>query len=412
MPKRANRIPGIKQLPSGKWQARLYHDSGEESRNFDRLEDAERWRRNLKSELDRCGDGVERKDKKWVATFIDESGVYTASFDDVDSANKWVARAELASEDGKPIDPEAARIKFSKYVETWKSSKVEISGKTLATYNSQLKLYLLPNFGDRKLTSISTSDVKSWVGDMSKAGVGATTIRQCYRLLHQILESALADEFLGRNPAIGIKLPKIVAGKKVGLTRQQLLELADACGDHKPLIVLMGTCGLRVNEALALRAENIDLINGTVEVKHSWTTDEFGKKLRDQNGEFVPGSTKTDNERVIPLPEQALELLQPLLATKNPKDWVFVGKSGGALDYGHFRRAIFGPAVKSLGLAKVTPHTLRHTCASLLISLGAPITTVSYILGHASIKMTLDVYGHFYEDDTFDWMKKLGQSFT
>ena len=91
MPKRANRIPGIKQLSSGKWQARLFYEGGEESRNFDRLEDAERWKRNLKSELDRCADGVERKKRKWVATFIDESGVYTKSFDNVDSANKWIA---------------------------------------------------------------------------------------------------------------------------------------------------------------------------------------------------------------------------------------------------------------------------------------------------------------------------------
>ncbi len=408
MPKRANRIPGIKQLPSGKWQARLYHERGEESKNFDRLEDAERWKRNLKSELDRCGDGVERKDKKWVATFIDESGVYTKSFDDVDSANKWVARAELASEDGKPIDPEASRVKFSKYVESWKSSKVEISGKTLATYNSQLKLYLLPKFGDRKLTSITTSDVKSWVGDMAKAGVGSTTIRQCYRLLHQILQSALIDELLGRNPAVGVKLPKIVTKKKIGLTREQLFDLAEECGDQKALVILMGTCGLRVNEALALRVEDFDLDAKTVEVKHSWTTDEFGKKLRDKDGNFIPGSTKTDEERTIPLPEPTLDLLLPLLAHKGPKDWVFTGKSGGVLEYGQFRRAIFSPATKRLKLVNVTPHTLRHTCASLLISLGAPITTVSYVLGHASVKMTLDIYGHYYEDDTREWMRRLG----
>ena len=409
MPKRKNRTPGIKQLENGKWQARLYHERGEESRNFDRQEDAERWKRNLKSELDRCGEGVSRTGKEWVASFIDESGVYSKSFDDVDSANKWVVRAELAAEDGRPIDPEVARVSFAKYLESWKASKVDVSGKTLATYNSQLRLYLIPEFGERKLTGISTSGIKYWVGELSRSGVGATTIRQSYRLLHQILQSALIDELLGRNPAVGIKLPKILTKKKLGLTREQMFELAKECGDQKPLVVLMGTCGLRVNEALALRVENFDLDAKTVEVKHSWTTDEFGKKLRDEDGNFVPGSTKTDEERTIPLPDTTLGLVKPLLAGKSPSDWVFMGKNGNVLDYGYFRRAIFKPAAERLKLKNVTPHTLRHTCASLLISLGAPITTVSYILGHASAKMTLDIYGHYYEDDTKIWIDRLNQ---
>jgi integrase len=412
MPKRANRIPGIKQLQGGKWQARVFHQGGEESRNFERLEDAERWKRNIKSELDRCGDGVERKAKKWVATFIDETGIYTKSFDDVDSANKWVTRAEVASEDGRPIDPVAARVTFEKYLESWRKTKIDTSGKTLATYNSQLRLYILPEFGDKKLTGISTSDIRKWVGDLSTKSVGATTIRQSYRLLHQILQSALVDELLGRNPAVGIKLPKIVTKKKLGLTKEQLLALADACGDQKSLVLFMGICGLRINEALALRVENFDLKNKTVEVKHSWTTDEFGKKLRDAEGNFVPGSTKTDEERTIPVPSFVLDALMPNLEKKAPSDWVFIGKTGTVLDYGYFRRATFKPAVEKLKLMNVTTHTLRHTCASLLISLGTPITTVSYILGHASVKMTLDIYGHYYEDDTTSWMSALGDHFS
>ena len=408
MPKKVNRIPGIKQLSTGMWQARLFHNGGEESRNFERREDAERWKRNLRSELDRCAEGVQRKKQKWVATFIDESGVYSKTFDGVDSANKWIARAELASEDGRPIDSESERVTFEDFVVEWKKGKLDISGKTLGTYKSQLKRYLLPSFSERKLTSITTSDIKKWVAALADGGVGPTTIRQSYRLLHQILQSALEDELLGRNPAIGMKLPKIVAKKKLALTREQLHALANACGKYRPLVLFMGTCGLRINEALALRVQDFDIGNSAVNVKHSWTTDEFGKKPRDENGEFVPGSTKTNEERTVPVPASLLEIIKPLLKGKRDRDWVFVGANGNALDYGYFRRSYLDPAVKKLGLTGVTSHSLRHTCASLLISLGTPITTVSYILGHASIKMTLDTYGHYYEDDTSLWMEKLG----
>lgn len=409
MPKRANRIPGIKQLPSGKWQARLFYEGGEESRNFDRLEDAERWKRNLKSELDRCADGVERKKRKWVATFIDESGVYTNSFDDVDSANKWVARAELASEDGRPIDSESAKVTFEDFVSDWKKGKLDISGKTLGTYNSQLKLYLLPSFGERKLTSITTSDIKKWVASLADAGVGPTTIRQSYRLLHQILQAALEDELLGRNPAVGIKLPKISTKPKQGLTAKELYALADACGPYRSLVIFLGTCGLRVNEALALRVEDFDLEARIVRVAHSWTTDEFGKKLRDESGEFVPGTTKTGDERAVPLDQKTVELIKPLLADKGEKDWVFTGTNGHALDYGFFRRKYFKPATEKLGMKNVVIHSLRHTTGSLLASLGAPIPEVSKILGHSSAKMTLDVYGHAYPAQTAAWMEKLGE---
>jgi integrase len=80
------------------------------------------------------------------------------------------------------------------------------------------------------------------------------------------------------------------------------------------------------------------------------------------------------------------------------------------LDYNNFRSRIFQPAVERAGLTGVTFHTLRHTTASLLISQGARITTVSGILGHASTQMTLNVYGHLYEDDATKYVDLLGDS--
>jgi len=325
------------------------------------------------------------------------------------SANKWMARAELASEDGRPIDSESARVMFSEFVVEWKKGKLDISGKTLGTYNSQLKLHLLPAFGERKLTSITTSDIKKWVSGLADEGVGPTTIRQSYRLLHQILQSALEDELLGRNPAVGVKLPKITPKEKEGLTSQELFALADACAPHRSLVIFLGTCGLRVNEALALRVEDFDLEAKTVKVAHSWTSDEFGKKLRDANGEFIPGTTKTGEARNVPLDQKTIELIKPLLEGKSGRDWVFTGTNGQALDYGFFRRKYFKPATEKLGMKNVVIHSLRHTTGSLLASLGAPIPEVSKVLGHSSAKMTLDVYGHAYPAQTAAWMDKLGE---
>jgi integrase len=223
------------------------------------------------------------------------------------------------------------------------------------------------------------------------------------------MQAALEDELLGRNPAIGIKLPKIATKPKLGLTAQELYALADECGPYRSLVIFLGTCGLRVNEALALRVEDFDLEAKVVKVAHSWTTDEFGKKLRDENGEFVPGTTKTGEERYVPLDQNTIDLVKPRLAGKGANDWVFTGLNGQALDYGFFRRKYFKPATEKLGMKNVVIHSLRHTTGSLLASLGAPIPEVSKILGHSSAKMTLDVYGHAYPAQTAAWMDKLGQ---
>jgi integrase len=65
-----------------------------------------------------------------------------------------------------------------------------------------------------------------------------------------------------------------------------------------------------------------------------------------------------------------------------------------------------------LGLSKVTLHTLRHTCASLLISSGASITSVSRILGHSSVVQTLNTYSHYYKEDVEVSMAKLGDLYS
>jgi integrase len=251
------------------------------------------------------------------------------------------------------------------------------------------------------LTAINSASIRKWVGKLAESKTGATTIRQSYRLLRQILESAFLEERISRNPCAGIKLPKIVTAEKRGLSIEELTALALECGQYGPVIMFLGSTGLRIGEALALRVGDLDKVNLTVTVERSWTKDATGRSV-------LGSSTKTGASRVVPIASEILKSLEPFLESKSSEDWLFIGPRGKVMDYDWLRQRIFMPAVKKLGLTGVTIHSLRHTCASLLIRLGAPITTVSYILGHASVKMTLDIYGHYYEDDTREWMKRLG----
>ncbi len=401
MPKQVNRIPGIKPLSAGGYQARVFHDGREESRNFARVDEAQKWQRNLKKDLERCPEEVTRSARLWHATLLSPSGVATKKFNELDDAVAWIDRGKVMISLGTWVDPSHEILKFEDYAKVWRTTKNSISGKTLGTYDSQLRLHLEPEFGKKQLTGITSSDVRKWVTRLSEDKVGATTIRQSYRLMRQIMEAAFIEERISRNPCVGIKLPKITTADKRGLTREELTALAEECGAYGPIILFLGTTGLRIGEALALRVEDFDQTALTVTVQRSWTKDVSGRRV-------MGASTKTGASRVIPVSPNVLQKLGPYFDSKKAEDWVFVGPRGKVMDYDWLRQRVFMPATARLGLKGITIHSLRHTCASLLIKLKAPITTVSYILGHASVKMTLDTYGHYYEDDTAHWINHLG----
>jgi integrase len=91
--------------------------------------------------------------------------------------------------------------------------------------------------------------------------------------------------------------------------------------------------------------------------------------------------------------------MKPLLAGKSPEDYVFTAPRGGPLRANNFRRRVFHPAAEQIGIPDLVPHDLRDTAASLAISAGASIKAVQRMLGHASAKVTLDIYGGLFEED-------------
>lgn len=240
--------------------------------------------------------------------------------------------------------------------------------------------------------------------ELNGSGVGATTIIASYKLLHQILEFAVTDGDLKANPCRKVWLPSRKKAPKTALTKPQLQVLAEECSDYKDLVLFLGLTGLRIGEALALNCDDIDLERNLVSVNKSLSMSESGRMLDPK------GSTKTGESRSVPLASAIRPGVEQAIANRAGEEPLFTGRGGGRLNYGWFRRTIFAPAVKRTGLKNVSIHSLRHTCASLLIQMGTPVTTVSHVLGHASVKMTLDVYSHFYEKDTEVWMNRLSAS--
>jgi integrase len=281
-------------------------------------------------------------------------------------------------------------------------AKTNASPSTMRGYNKLLQNHLIPEFGNQRLTAITHNGISQWVKRNVDKGSGLVVIKRAHSLLRQILNGAVLDGRLSRNPAIGVTLPRTKPKEKKALSLEQLQELAQACIGYETFILFAGTTGLRWGELAALQCKDVSILNRTVSVTKGYT--------KGIHGERVLSGTKTHQNRTVPVARDLLRTLSELISTKSPDSHLFEMPGGGSLEYNNFQSRIFRPAVVKAGLTGISFHSLRHTTASLLISQGTPITTVAGILGHASTQMTLNVYGHLYEDDAMKYIDRLGDS--
>jgi integrase len=156
------------------------------------------------------------------------------------------------------------------------------------------------------------------------------------------------------------------------------------------MVLVAGYTGLRWGELTGLRARRVEPLRGRIEVVVAVT---------EVDGVMVFGTPKTHQHRSVVVPRFLREGLGLHVAAKAPADLVFASRTGTPLRVQNFRRDWFGRAAEAVGVPGLTPHELRHTAASLAIASGASIKGVQSMLGHASAQMTLDRYGHLFQDE-------------
>ena len=125
--------------------------------------------------------------------------------------------AKAAAEDqeskirrGLWVDPQLSRTTVEARAAVWLAgARHTLKPKTIASYESLLRSRVLPAFGSRHLRAIKPSDITAWVGSMVSDGLSPSRIRQAHVILRLVLDSAVGDGYIARNPAVGIKLPKL-----------------------------------------------------------------------------------------------------------------------------------------------------------------------------------------------------------
>jgi integrase len=228
--------------------------------------------------------------------------------------------------------------------------------------------------------------------------LSAARKKQIYRVLCSILDLAVEDGRLPRNPA------KSASGSTKGMTpkasthrthrylsHKQLHAVADSIHpDSRALLLVLGYAGLRWGEATALRVQDIDLLRSRLNVRQA---------ASDVAGVLTYTTPKNHATRTVPMPAFLRAELEPLLDGKSMTDLLFTAPQGGAWRNANFRSRRFDKAVAAAGLQSLTPHELRHTAASLAVQAGANVKAIQRMLGHQSAAMTLDVYADLFDSD-------------
>ena len=263
--------------------------------------------------------------------------------------------------------------------------------KTRDSYESLWKNMVEPIWGSRSISTITRSDFKNWVNNaksLTGNEVSSSRIRQSAVLLNLILEHAVDMNLLSRNPLGKTKgmLPKIGQKKeRRALEINDLLKLAEHCGEYRLMILVAGFLGLRWAELIALTPEDFDFREKVIHVN---------KSLTEAKGGLTSVSTKSGGSRDLPIPAFLTNELRALVISTPVGVSVFRSSRGENLRKSNFARRVFQPAVKLAGLSNITFHELRHTAITQLIHRGADVVSVSKIAGHSSPATTLRIYTH------------------
>jgi integrase len=308
-----------------------------------------------------------------------------------------LARQALAAGDLRCTVPETSQT-VETYAKEWlKGLTGNLKTSTVRFYSENLTRHVLPSLGRRPIAGISRRDCRTFVAEIRAKGLKLNTVRGIVRTLSAMLSQAVEDEKLPANPALRLgrylrrgdePKPQIQP-----LTREEAAHLAAVARVHfprwYPFVLCALRTGLRLGELLALHYGDLDWNSRFIVVQRNLVRG-------------VVTTPKSHQRRRVDMSTQlAAALLEWRLSqqarafkkgTSLPR-WVFPSLEGTALEERNVRH-VFKRLLEKAELRRIRLHDLRHTFASLLLQQGESIVYVKEQLGHASIQITVDTYGH------------------
>jgi integrase len=361
----------------------------------------------------------QRNDGRWETQLTVDGkrvSIYGKTAEDV-AAKRDDARGRIKREE--PVVDSTQRLRD--YIEHWCSTALEASDRAESTkvlYSGLAKRHIVPALGDKPLAKLRKTDVDGLLVKLKKAGLSESTRRQIYVVLRAVLDDAKLDELLASNAAAKVKRPTVTAQEARYLTVDEVTSLLAAAEGLRYAIVLklLAVTGARKGEALAWRWSDL-----SVDDKTGGGVLKISRTLGRLGGELKFGLTKSKRSREVPVSAAVVTMLKTHKAAQAAERlaagdrWldhglIFATEHGTPVEPRNILRSIEIAAKRAkwvddegaehVGLDDTVVHTLRHSAATAWLEGGLHLKAVSTLLGHHSISVTADIYGHVSEPVT------------
>nr|DAL96541.1 MAG TPA: Integrase [Caudoviricetes sp.] len=379
-----------------------------------------------------------RSDGRFMGRFTYAGERYTL-YDDDNPKRLKKALEDMRYELEHGIKGKVNNVTLDKWVEIWlteyKANTVKES--TYMLYRNYYEWYIKPQIGRLKIKDIKNVHIQKIFNAMKDKKLSLNTMKKTYSIIYDILNYALNNDIILKNPCIGIALPKQEIKKRRVMTtaEQEIFEKSMQGSTYEHIYKVALCSGMRIGEILGLTWADVDFENGLISVNRTLLYYQSGK-----GGKCVPKfqepKTKA-GKRSIPMLSQIIRALKLQKLQQNTQrvelgnnyqemegfeNLIFTTKFGKPiyesyvnenLKYivSHINKEEYKQAKEEerdpVVFEKITPHTLRHTFATRAFEKGMKPKTVQEILGHSSLSMTMDLYTHVTEETKIEEMKKL-----
>ena len=314
---------------------------------------------------------------------------------------------------GSPLNPQQTLLKD--YLMSWLVGvkKISLKPSSYDRLESTALKQVIPRMGAFKISEITPEDIGSMLSEIQNEGLSYSTVKKAYDCVNAVLTYAFNKRDITYNPAILAARPNESNFKKKEIryfTREEANLITEECGrkystgapvyPYGDAFILALNTGLRMGELIGLQKKDLDFNAKKMIVRRNAQV--VGKRNADGSRAsgctVVMSTTKTySGTRIISLNNAALEAAQRLCDSHPDSEQVVCGMRGGQVTHERFERSFYR-VLDNCGIERTGVHSLRHTFASFLFEQGTDIKTISTLLGHASVKITMDTYVHLIQD--------------
>jgi integrase len=293
---------------------------------------------------------------------------------------------------------EGLQVTVDEFLDHWLKTAVKpkVRGKTYSDYANMLRRYIRPAIGTRMLASVSPLEIQAAYQAMIDRKLSARTIRYAHSVLRAAIRQAIRWQLLLADPTQGVQLPNPQCREMSVLTTEQARTFLKAASlsPQACLFAVALTTGMRPSEYLGLCWRDIDWDRGTVSIVRT---------IHKHEGQWIFADTKRVlSRRIVKLQTWVLALLRKLRSTTHEAvvcasafaDLIFTTAHGEPINEEYLVKKHFKPLLREASLPNIRLYDLRHTAATLALTIGVAPKVVSEQLGHASAAFTLDTYSH------------------